>query len=349
MHNKKIQLQFLIVLLVGAVILVFFIFKPFLAPLALATVFAVILQPIYRYFTRIFGGRESIASFVTVVLSIVCLLIPCFFLGTQIFQESRQLYSSLINTSGTDVAAGAIQKIGHNINNYIPGAESAAVSISENIDAYSKQGLSWLINNLATALSGFSALLVDLSIFVIALYYLLRDGYKLKKSLILLSPLEDSDDEKVFGRLERAVSSVLKGNMIVAIIQGSMTTIGLLVFGVPNAFLLGMVAGIASFIPGFGTAIVIIPSIIFLFVIGHTISAIGLIVWGMLGVGLIDNLLGPKLISHNTELHPLFVLLSVLGGIVFFGPIGIILGPLCLSLLLAFIRIYTFFTEKMYK
>ena len=349
MHNKKIQLQFLIVLLVGAVILVFFIFKPFLAPLALATVFAVILQPIYKYFTRIFGGRESLASLATVILSITCFLVPCFFLGVQVFQESRQLYSSLLNNGGTNVTVGVIHNVGQSLNGYIPGAESASITISENIDIYSKQGLAWIINNLGSALSSFSALLVDLSIFIVALYYLLRDGYKLKKSLILLSPLEDTDDEKVFGRLEKSVSSVIKGSMIIAILQGAMTTFGLLIFGVPNAFLLGMIAAIASFIPGFGTAIVIGPSIIFLFFIGHTVPAVGLIIWGALGVGLIDNFLGPKLISHGTELHPLFVLLSVLGGIAFFGPVGIILGPLCLSLLFAFIKIYTFFTEKLYK
>ncbi|MES2315073.1 MAG: AI-2E family transporter [Patescibacteria group bacterium] len=347
MVNRKLQLQFLLVLLVGTLVLSFFIFKPFLAPLALAIVFSVVLQPLYKFISRRLGNKPSIASLITVALTILCIFIPAVLLGTQVFQEARGLYGSLAeNGGGTNALINVIQNAGHSLNSVFPGAEHASVAFSANIDEYVKQGLSWFVNHLGTALSSISALVLDLSVFVIALYYLLRDGRKLKQTIVTLSPLEDSADERVFGRLASAVNSVITGNLIIALIQGLMTAIGFTIFGVPNGFLWGTVAAIASLVPGMGTLLVLAPAVLYLFFTGHTGMAIGLIAWGTIAVGLIDNLLGPKLIGRGMQLHPLFVLLSVLGGIAFFGPIGIFLGPLAFNLLFAFIEIYTFLTHQ---
>ena len=99
-------------------------------------------------------------------------------------------------------------------------------------------------------------------------------------------------------------------------------------------------AVIAALIPGIGTALVLIPAILFLFITGEMFSGVGLIVWVVVAVGLVDNFLGPKLVGHGMQLHPLIILLSVFGGIGFFGPIGFLLGPLAISLLFVLIDIY---------
>lgn len=347
MINRKIQIQFLLVLLIGTLVLSFYIFKPFLAPLALAIVFSVVLQPLYRFITKKFGNRHSLGSLVTVAISILCIFIPSVLLGTQVIQEARGLYVSLAqNGSGTGVMVNVVQNIGHTLDSFIPGAEHAAVVFSADIDTYVRQALGWIVDHLGTALSSASAIFIDLFIFVIALYYLLRDGKKLKNAIVTLSPLEDSADERIFGRLGNAVNSVITGNLIIALIQGILTAVGLTVFGVPNGFLWGTVAAIAALVPGFGTVLVLAPSVLYLILIGHIGPAIGLAIWGALGVGLIDNLLGPKLMGRGMQLHPLFILLSVLGGIAFFGPTGIFLGPLALNLLFACIEIYTYLTHQ---
>lgn len=342
MVNRKLQLQFLLVLLIGTLLLSFFIFKPFFAPLALAAVFSVVLEPLYRKLSRRIGNMESIAALLTVLISVVCVLVPLTLLSTRVFEESRQLYGSLADSGGGgNLAVTAIRNTGHALENFFPGAQTFSVTLSNDLDVYAKQGLGWLVNNLGAALSSISVLILDLFIFIIALYYLLRDGKKLKQSLVALSPLEDTDDEMIFGRLRMAVNSVITGSLMIALIQGFLTAIGLTLFGVPNSVLWGTIASIASLIPGFGTVLVIFPAILYLLFMGHTASAFGLFVWGTLAVGLIDNLLGPKLMGRGMPLHPLFVLLSVLGGVVFFGPTGVFLGPLSLSLLFAFITIYT--------
>ena len=343
MASHKLQMQFLLILLAGALLLTFFVLQPFLTPLALAAICAVVLYPLYGKILLLVGNRESAAALATVLLSVVCILIPLAFLGTQIFQESAQLYSSLTEgDSRQNLVATAMQSAGRASESIFPGTGDFFTNLSNNLDAYVKQGLAWLIQNLGSAISGISVLLLNLFIFFISFYYLLRDGPKLKQALIELSPLNDRDDRIVFGRLRLAVNSVIKGSLMIALIQGVLTAIGFSIFGIPHGILWGTVTVVAALIPGIGTSLVLLPGIIYLFAIGDTGSGIGLLVWGVLAVGLIDNLLGPKLVGRNMQLHPLLVLLSVLGGIAFFGPIGIFLGPICASLLFALISIYSY-------
>ncbi|OQW98324.1 MAG: hypothetical protein BWK74_04780, partial [Desulfobacteraceae bacterium A6] len=135
------------------------------------------------------------------------------------------------------------------------------------------------------------------------------------------------------------INSVIKGNLTVAVIQGALTSAGFAVFGIPNAVLWGSVTAIAALIPGVGTSLVLIPAILFLFLSGKFLSGFGLLAWGAGAVGLVDNFLGPKLVGRGMQMHPFIILLSVLGGIGFFGPIGFLLGPLAISLLFAFLEI----------
>jgi len=186
---------------------------------------------------------------------------------------------------------------------------------------------------LLTAL--FSFMLMLLSIF-----YFLKDGERWKKTLITLSPLSDTDDKKIVAKLSQVVNGVIKGYLLIALMQGLLMGIGLGIFGVPNPALWGIVAAVASLIPSIGTAFVSIPAIIFLFATGQTIPAIGLLIWAVVFVGLIDNLLSPILISKNIKISPFLILFSVLGGISLLGPVGILVGPLTISLLYALISIY---------
>jgi len=136
------------------------------------------------------------------------------------------------------------------------------------------------------------------------------------------------------------VNSVVKGSLIVGVVQGVLTGVGFALFGVPNPALWATIAAIASLIPTIGTGLVLIPGISYLFLVGASSNAIGLIIWGVFAVGLVDNFLGPKLIERGVKIHPFLILLSVLGGIGLFGPIGFLAGPLILSWLFALLDMY---------
>ena len=333
MDKNKYSYYFLLFALGASCLVVYFIAKPFLGPLILAAVFAFLFQPIYQKFLGIFKKRESLAAFATTVLAVILIIIPIAFLGIQIFKESSQLYQSLVGEGGFEASIKDIIE-------RLRAVFLVPVDLELDFNQYAKQGLEVLIRNIGTVFSSFAKILLNAFVFLTAFYFFLKDGNKLKNYFVALSPLSDADDELIVSRLMSGVSATIKGNLTIGLIQGALTGIGFAIFGVPNAVLWGGVAVVAAFLPGIGTALVIVPAIIFLFLAGNTFGGIGLLVWGVTAVGLVDNFLGPRLVGRGMQLHPLVVFIAVLGGIVFFGPLGFLLGPLAVSVCLALIDIY---------
>lgn len=342
MKNQNLQYYFLFVLLVAMSTLVFFIFKPFIYAILFAGVFAVIFEPVHKKILSFMPKLPSLAALGTAVLITIAFLLPLSFLGTQIVKEAQVFYFSL---SETDGGISVLDQYGSNLEK-LKTQLPIFKDVSTDLRQYLGSGLSLLINNVGSIFSNLLKILTGIFIFLISFYYLLRDGKRLKKILVFLSPLPDSEDQMVFQKLETAINSVVRGSLIVAVVQGALVATGFAIFGIQGFILWGMVASIASLIPGVGTAVVIIPAIIFLFFEGQTLYALGLLLWGFLAVGLIDNFLGPKLIGKGTNLHPLLILLSVLGGIALFGPVGFIIGPLSLSFLFALLDIYSFILKS---
>ncbi len=340
MNEKTLRPYFLLALIAVSFALVFFIFRPFLVPLVLAAVFASVLQPLYRVLFRHMQSVPGLASFTAMLIAVVCILIPLTLISVQITSDAQNLYSSLSGGEGKlylDTAAGYANDT---VSRYAPSLALSPAELSASVDQSMKDGLSWLVQNLGGAFGGAARTLLSVFVFLIALYYLLRDGARLKQVIIEMSPLADTEDKVVFARLELAVRSVIRGSLMIALIQGILTGIGFAFFGVPNSILWGVAAAFAALIPGIGTSLVLAPGVAYLFIIGAVTPAVGLLLWSVLAVGLIDNFLGPKLVGRGMQLHPLLVLLSVFGGLVFFGPAGIFLGPLCTSLLFALLSIY---------
>lgn len=329
-----LQSHFLVLVLLAAFAATLFILKPFFTPLMLAAVFAVVAHPIYLFIKRLFGRYDSLAAVTTLAIVAIFIIAPLSALGVQVLTEALDLYDALsVNYKGGFAIALPAELISP-LQAYFPVHESYDLS------PYAKTALDWLLGHADTIISGVSRTLLGTFIFLIALYYLLRDGDRFTKVLVSLSPLADKDDELILWKLHAAVNSVLRGNLMVALIQGTLSGLGFWLFGVPNALLWGSVAAIAALVPAIGTALVIAPAVLFLFATGMVGSALGLAAWGLGAVGLVDNFLGPRLMGRGINMHPLLMLLSVLGGLMLFGPIGFLVGPLVVSLFLALLDIY---------
>lgn len=346
MHTRIAGLYFLVALLLGTIVLSYFIFEPFLAPLFLAAVFASVLQPLYHRILSKLPLWPSLSALLTVLITVVCILVPLVFVGAQIGSEARDLYTGFRGGDARALVQNAAFGLESAVVSYVPAARGFSENLSENLSSYAETALQWVIQHVGSAATGVAGVFLKFFLFFIALYYLLRDGAKLKAKLVELSPLRDMYDEQIFDRLELAVNSVIKGNLTIALLQGILTGIGFAIFGVPNSFLWGTVAALAALIPGLGTGLIFVPTVLFMFFTGNEPAALGLAIWGLLAVGLIDNFLGPQLIGRGVNLHPLLVLLSVLGGLAFFGPIGLFLGPLSISLLFAFLSIYSEIAQR---
>lgn len=332
-NPSRLQVIYFATLLISVLILSFLIFKPFITVLVLAMTLSVILDPIFQWFLRIMKNRRIWASLATVLVVIIVILIPLFFLGRQVFIEARDTYLSLesgrVGAFGTDYLQAKL--------------DTLFPHITINLRQYVAEFTSWFFSNLGSFFSGTLDIALKAFLVIVALFYFLKDGIRFKKVFVNLSPLRDDYDEKIIHTLESSIRSIIRGSFLVAIIQGILCGLGFWIFGIPNPALWGMVAAICSLVPGFGTSITLIPAILFLFFTSSLTSALGLLIWGALLVGMIDNFLSPKLIERGMNIHPLFILFSVIGGVVFFGPGGFILGPLVLSLLFTLFEIYDLF------
>lgn len=341
MQEKKLEIYLFFILLGGALFLSFKVLEPYIYVLIIASIFAVIFAPIHLFFKRKFLRHESLSALLTVFSVIVLVLVPFVFFGVQLSDEVKALYDNSVNSLNGD---GIVSRVTETANNLLikfsPIEINKPVFDTADTESYILSTVEWLKGNFGGIFSGLAKFFVNIFLFLVAFYFLVRDGEKLKKYIVDISPFKDERDELILNKLHLSVISIAKGSILVAIIQGLLSVVGFSIFGVPSPVLWGGVAMVAALIPGLGTSLVLIPAILFLFFVGDTTHAIGLLIWGMLAVGLIDNLLGPKLVGSGIKIHPLLILLSALGGISFFGALGFILGPITISFLFAILDIY---------
>lgn len=315
--------------------LAFQIMSPYFSALFLGGVFAVLFSSLYRYFLRKLRGQEGTAAFFTVIVVLCLVLIPLILLGVLLFQEVFSIYSTLTTENnfvvmmnrGTDVITAYIRQ-------FVP-----TFTIHSDLALYAKEALGWIAIHLNTFFSGILSFIFQIFLVIIAMFFFLRDGEKLRAFAIKFSPLDDDYDESIINKLELAISSIVKGTLSTSIIQGVLVGVGFALFGVSNPVLWGSVAVVAALIPMVGTSLITIPAAILLLLGHHIAPGVGLMLWALF-VGSIDNFIRPLLIKRGVNIHPFFILLSVLGGLAYFGPMGFLSGPIALAFFFALLEIY---------
>ncbi len=331
--DKQNQIYFFAAVLLAVLALNIAVFLPFIGAIVVSLTLVSVFGPVYRSIKKILGNRETLASLATVVLVLAIIVAPLVFFGTLVVREASVVY--------TVFKGGASESYLNNLNNGLNSVlEKVYPAASFDVRLAFEKVLDFFVRNVAGIFSSVSGAVFSLFLALMALYYLLKDGEKFKKVVMGLSPLADEYDDEIFKKLAQTVSSVVKGSLLVAMIQGLLTGIGFLVFSIPNPAVWGAVAVLAALIPMIGTALVLAPAVIYLFVTGSAGAALGLLLWGAIIVGSVDNLLRPKLFERGINIHPFFILIAVLGGLEFFGAVGFLLGPLLLSLLFSLLDIY---------
>lgn len=335
----RYQNQFFFILLGISFVLAFFILRPFLISLLVAIAFATVLHPVYRFIQKPFGRWTGIPAFLTILLTMIVVIAPVSFIASRIITESRSAYGAI----GSELAQSDsfLHQIEDPIRQFIP-------DFRLNVDAVVRPLLQMLSDRAGSIFATTVTTIINTVIFFIGLFFLLKNGNEIKRWMIQISPLPNAYDGVIIHRLEATITSVIRGSLFIAIVQGIIAGIGYMIFGVPNPTLLGFLTAIASLIPGLGTPIITIPSALYLYFTGNQIGGIGMAIWGFTAVSLIDNLLGPFIIGQGkgVNIHPFLILISVLGGLAFFGPWGFILGPLAISFLLALLDVFAEYIEQ---
>jgi predicted PurR-regulated permease PerM len=331
MDSKKIETSFFIALLLVVLFTAFFIYLPFLNVVVLALTFFIIFRPFYNKLLKIFRQSRPLAAITTIVVVCVVIIAPLIFLSFQIFGEAKQIYFSIINSNGV-----FLEKISSSTQESF---QKIIPNFSFDLNEYAKQTISWFIQNIGLILSSLVNVFFTFFLSLFAFYYLLKDGDELKRYLVAVIPFSSKDAGIIFDKLHLMASSVIRGSLIMAIIQGIILGVGFFIFGVPQAAFWGAVGVIAALIPLIGIYLIIAPAAAYLFILGNVFPAIGLILWGII-IGGGVSFFFPYLIKQKAKIHPFLILLSVLGGLIIFGPTGFIIGPLILSLLFALLSIY---------
>ncbi len=327
--NRTVFLIALFILVVGlsaAVLL------PFFTEIVLSIVLSVILRPLYKYLVSWFGGRKALAAMFTIVASILCIFAPVLFIGAQIFTETQNLYGAL-QAGGSGDLGSLLDKTSDRLSGLLPGSY---------LDIRTEVGrsLGSLTSHAADIISGTLQTFLSIFIILVAVFYFLKDGESFRSSLIEASPLDDKSDRELLTNIAASINTIIRGTIFVAIVQAAVATVGFIIFGVPNPLLWGFVSGIAAVVPMLGTGLVVVPAALYLFWTGLIWQPIGLLIWGLLIVGLIDNFLKPYLYGRGFKIHPLVMLFAILGGLAAFGAIGFVLGPIIIALFVSILEMY---------
>jgi predicted PurR-regulated permease PerM len=330
--SKNIEHYFFLFLFIGVLLLVGYIFSPFLGALSLALVLSVIAHPLHKKILS-FTHSPSFSAFLSTFFVFLAIIIPTSIVAILLIDEARSVAEYAKNIDITHV---------------IPFLENFEEKLFEILPFLNpidygmiiKDFMQMLVQNIGNALSGTAHILISLFVMLFALFYFTRDGERFLDLLITLSPLPDSEDRKIIKKIEMVSSSLIRGTLLVAILQGILVGIGLWIVGIPNPVLLGCISVIGALLPNVGTGLVNVPVLLFLFFTGAFPQFIFLLLWAVIVVGLFDNIMHSYFIGHTAKIHTLFILLSVLGGVITFGISGILLGPLIFGLLLVLIEIY---------
>jgi len=314
--------------------------RQFLMAILLAGIFSSLAHPIYRRFERWFGGRRALASIVTLLLIVTGILLP---LGGLL---------GMITAQAIEVGQSVTPWIKEQVSR--PAAFSellAAVPFYDRIQPHEKAILekageivgtlsSFLIDRLSSATVMTINFLFMTFILLYSMFFFLMDGHKLLDKILFYLPLEEADERRLLDKFTSVTRATLKGTIVVAILQGGLAGLAFAVVGIKGAVFWGAIMAVLSIIPAIGTALVWVPAAVVLAAGGHLIKAAGLATFCAIVVGSVDNFLRPLLVGRDTQMHELLILFGTLGGILMFGVVGFIIGPIIAALFTAVWEIY---------
>jgi predicted PurR-regulated permease PerM len=334
--NKMVLL--LLVLFITALFLA--MIWQFLMAIFLAGIFSALATPLYRWLRKRFGGRRILASLVTLLLLVFVVLLPLGgLLGivtAQAIKVGESVRPWIQQQLATPVAfADLLQKIPF-YEQIEPYREPIFKKAGELVGSISR----FLIDNLRSFMGGTATFLFMFFIWLYTMFFFLIDGERLLEKILYYLPLENQDEQRMLARFTAVTRATLKGTAVIGILQGGLAGLAFAVAGIQAAAFWGTIMAVLSIIPGIGTAFVWVPAAIILAAGGHYIKAAALALFCGLVVGSVDNLVRPRLVGKDTQMHELLILFGTLGGIILFGIVGIIIGPIIAALFTTVWEIY---------
>ena len=333
-----------VLLLVAAVSALFLaVAWPFLEPLLLGALLAGLFHPLYRWITRLVGGRQSLGAVLTLLVLFVLVLGPVTtFLGI-VVQQALSVSDQAIPWLRQHLGAASTFNL-HDwlvqrfpaLADYVPTQEV----LLQHVGMAAKSAGAFLVTVLSRMTATTAAFILNLFVMLYAMFFFFKDGKKILERIFYYLPLSDEDETRMLARFTSITRATIKGTVVIGIIQGTLAGIAFWMAGIQGAAFWGTIMTILSIVPGIGAALVWVPAVIILFINGQYVAAMLLLAWCAAVVGTIDNFLRPALVGRDAKMPDLLILVGTLGGLFLFGPIGFIVGPIVCGLFLTVWDIY---------
>tara|TARA_Y100000034_G_scaffold123040_1_gene169295 strand:+ start:2216 stop:3250 length:1035 start_codon:yes stop_codon:yes gene_type:complete len=312
------------------IVLSFFLLKPILLSIIVGIILAFIFNPIYDWTLKTTKSKNLSAGLICIML-ILLIFLPLWFFTPIFLEQSFEVY---LASQQMDFVTP--------LKNLFPSlfaSEEFSAEIGSVLHSFVTRTTNSLVNFLSQLILNFPTLFLQLIVAFFTFFFVLRDKDIIISYLQSILPFSKDVERKLFESSKGITSSVIYGQVIIGIIQGLIVGIGFFIFKVPNALFLTLLASLAGIFPITGTTIVWLPVIIYLFIAGNTFASIGITLFGIIS-NVIDNIIRPAFVSKKTRMHPLLVLIGMIGGLFLFGILGFILGPLIIAYVLIILEIY---------
>ncbi|MBU2633664.1 MAG: AI-2E family transporter [Nanoarchaeota archaeon] len=305
-HSKYFFIGlFLIILL-----LAFFVVKGLIISVLASIVLSYFFYPVYRFLLK-YIKNKSLCSFLMILILIFIITLPSIFIVQSLVGESIGIYNYFTNLN---------------------------LSLDPIIlNALDKAGLFFI-----TSVSGFLLkipnMLINIFVTLFVLFYLFKDGEMILKKIKDMLPLDDKHKNSILNEFKQVTNAVAYGLILVGFIEWILASIGFYLFGVSNPIFWGLIIFILVILPAVGSSLVWLPLGIIKLVNGEMFSGVGILIYGVIVLAGVEMFLKPKLIGDKAKMHPIIIILGVVGGLKFFGFIGLIFGPLILVILITMFK-----------
>jgi len=314
---------------------------PFLSALLWAAILTLALYPIHKRILRMVKDRKDLAAACTTLLAVLLVIVPAIFLLSICVSQAIALYDW---TSG-EIQSGRLMELWDNLLSTLSQKIKQhpafiTIDIRDVIVKSVGDVSSILASQIGAFLKNTLILAVNLLVMLISLFFLLKNGESYYQAFLDMLPFASEHKHSISKKIHGTFTAVLYGVFLIAVMQGVLTGIGFALFGVPYAVFWGFLAIVLAILPVGGTALVWIPGAIYLFLVNGPLPGILLGLWGFILVSLPDNFLKPLIIGKKANIPTFFLFISILGGLYVYGILGVLFGPLIITLITAFVEIY---------
>lgn len=322
---------------------VFRIGTPFFGPMLWAFLISALLYPTHKKLTARLKDRPAASATIIAVAGVVLLLVPLAILATIFGRQAAQLLTQIQAAASTrhiegltDVLAMPMLKAPLEQLKELTGIEAS--QLVDWATAGAQTTIQFLLGATGNLFVGALGAVGNFLLVMFFLFFFLRDGRAILQVFVRLVPMPNERKAQLAANLLSVANAVVLGTLVTAAVQGTLVGVGFAIASLPSAIVFGVLAAIASLVPMVGTLLVWGPAALLLVAQGRTGWAIFMVAWGVLVVSMVDNVLRPLLVSGKSGVSTLLVFAGVLGGLSAFGSVGLFVGPLVLTLMVALVR-----------